>query len=142
MQRVTSLEPRTPHQPGKLQKLSKNDYVSTLFIFTVNENCGIVSAEFSMECRWFTGRCSGVGAVYPSQAFVTCCQWAIFADILIQCCRSLCKEWDPACENLAKAALDGRSLFFLRTLRPFSAASAFQGSHSSRLVKISNRRGR
>jgi hypothetical protein len=30
MQRVTSLEPRTPRQPGKLQKLSKNDYLFTL----------------------------------------------------------------------------------------------------------------
>src|SRR5271170_2696389 len=89
MQRVTSLEPRTPHQPGKLQKLSKNDYVSTLFIFTVNENCGIVSAEFSMECRWFTGRCSGPGAVYPSQAFVTCCQWQfsrIFSSSAAEAC--------------------------------------------------------
>ena len=32
MPSVTSLEPRTLHQPGKLQKLSKNDYVFTLSI--------------------------------------------------------------------------------------------------------------
>src|SRR5579863_1178455 len=70
MQRVTSLEPRTPHQPGKLQKLSKNDYGFTLFIFRVNENCRSVSAEFSIECRRFTGQCRRVGAVHPSQAFV------------------------------------------------------------------------
>src|SRR5271155_1428910 len=72
MQRVTSLEPRTPHQPGKLQKLSKNDYRFTLFIFRVNENCRSLSAEFSIECRRFTGPCSKVGAVHPSQASVTC----------------------------------------------------------------------
>jgi hypothetical protein len=30
MQRVTKLEPRTPHQPGKLQKLSKNEFVVLL----------------------------------------------------------------------------------------------------------------
>jgi len=27
MRKVISLEPRTPHQPGKLQKLSKNEFV-------------------------------------------------------------------------------------------------------------------
>ena len=37
MQRVTWLEPRTPHQPGKLQKLSKNEFVFTPFIFRVNK---------------------------------------------------------------------------------------------------------
>jgi len=31
--KVTWLEPRTPHQPEKLKKLSKNDYVSTPSIF-------------------------------------------------------------------------------------------------------------
>jgi hypothetical protein len=30
MRRVTWLEPRTPHQPGKLQKLSKNGFVLLL----------------------------------------------------------------------------------------------------------------
>jgi hypothetical protein len=63
MQRVISLEPRTPHQPGKLQKLSKNDYVFTLFILGVNENCRTIFAEFSMECRRFTGPCRTYGAV-------------------------------------------------------------------------------
>jgi hypothetical protein len=63
MPRVTSLEPRTPHQPGKLQKVSKNEYGFTLFSFGVNEKCGIVSSDFSIECREFTGRCSESGAV-------------------------------------------------------------------------------
>jgi hypothetical protein len=63
MQRVTSLEPRTLHQPGKLQKLSKNDYVSTPFILGVNEKCGTVSSEFSIKCRRFTGGCNWYGAV-------------------------------------------------------------------------------
>ena len=30
MSKVTTLEPRTPHQPGKLQKLSKNEVVVLL----------------------------------------------------------------------------------------------------------------
>ena len=30
MSKVTTLEPRTPHQPGKLQKLSKNEFVLLL----------------------------------------------------------------------------------------------------------------
>jgi hypothetical protein len=40
---VTSLEPRTPHQPEKLKKLSKNDLVVRPSIFPVNEKCGFVS---------------------------------------------------------------------------------------------------
>jgi hypothetical protein len=35
---VISLEPRTPHQPGKLQNVPKNEYVFTPFIFAVNKN--------------------------------------------------------------------------------------------------------
>ncbi len=35
--RVISLEPRTPHQPEKLQKLSKNEYVFTPSIFRVKQ---------------------------------------------------------------------------------------------------------
>jgi hypothetical protein len=40
MQRVTWLEPRTPHQPGKLQKLSKNEVVFTPSNFRVNKKGG------------------------------------------------------------------------------------------------------
>jgi hypothetical protein len=40
---VTSLEPRTPHQPEKLKKLSKNDLVVRPSIFSVNEKYGFVS---------------------------------------------------------------------------------------------------
>jgi hypothetical protein len=40
---VTWLEPRTPHQPEKLKKLSKNEYGFTPSIFGVNEKYGIVS---------------------------------------------------------------------------------------------------
>jgi len=42
---VTSLEPRTPHQPEKLKKLSKNDYVFTPSIFFVNEKSQVVSTR-------------------------------------------------------------------------------------------------
>jgi hypothetical protein len=37
MPKVTALEPRTLHQPEKLQKLSKNDFVFTLFKNRVNQ---------------------------------------------------------------------------------------------------------
>jgi hypothetical protein len=40
---VTRFEPRTPHQPEKLKKLSKNEYVFTPSIFFVNENYAFVS---------------------------------------------------------------------------------------------------
>jgi hypothetical protein len=42
---VTSLEPRTPHQPEKLKKLSKNEYVFTPSIFAVNEKLQVVSTR-------------------------------------------------------------------------------------------------
>jgi hypothetical protein len=42
---VTWLEPRTPHQPEKLKKLSKNEYVFTPSIFYVNENYAFVSTR-------------------------------------------------------------------------------------------------
>jgi len=48
---VTSLEPRTPHQPGKLQNVSKNDYGFNTPIFYVNEIHAPVTAYSSTECR-------------------------------------------------------------------------------------------
>jgi hypothetical protein len=36
--KVTSLEPRTPHQPEKLKKLSKNDPVVLLLFVTSIKN--------------------------------------------------------------------------------------------------------
>ncbi len=54
---VTRLEPRTPHQPGKLQKLSKNEAESTLLSFTVNEINAPISPVFSIECSSSTGGC-------------------------------------------------------------------------------------
>jgi hypothetical protein len=79
---VTSLEPRTPHQPGKLQKLSKNDYGFTLFVFRVNEKCAIVSFDFSMECSWFTGGCSIFGAAFCVTGFCDVRRGAILAERL------------------------------------------------------------
>src|SRR5438477_13050295 len=38
VQKVTSLEPRTPHQPEKLKKLSKNDLVVLLLFFQSPKN--------------------------------------------------------------------------------------------------------
>jgi hypothetical protein len=52
-------------------------------------------------------------------------QSAIFMDIRDDLCRTLCKELPFACENLGKTALGWGSPVFPRTLRPFSAASAF-----------------
>jgi zinc protease len=53
--RVTSLEPRTPHQPEKLKKLSQNDYCSTPSIFFVNEKSSLATHVFSIECSQSTG---------------------------------------------------------------------------------------
>jgi hypothetical protein len=53
---VTALEPRTPHQPEKLKKVSKNDSVFTLSIFRVNEKSRAVSIFI----------CNGVQAVHKT----------------------------------------------------------------------------
>jgi hypothetical protein len=62
MPKVTSLDPRTPHQPVKLQKLSKNDYGFTPLEFWVNRKIETACALFSIECSWFTGVCSAICA--------------------------------------------------------------------------------
>jgi hypothetical protein len=62
MRRVTWLEPRTPHQPGKLQKLPKNERVFTPSIFRVNKKRPILSARKSMECKPSTAICRASGA--------------------------------------------------------------------------------
>jgi hypothetical protein len=62
---VTLLEPRTLHQPGKLQKLSKNDYLFTPAIVEVNENAAIASTCNSIECSAFTGVCTKISAFSP-----------------------------------------------------------------------------
>jgi len=61
---VTSLEPRTPHQPGKLQNVSKNDYGFTTLSFYVNENHASVTSYSSIECSSCTGGWHGNWA-YP-----------------------------------------------------------------------------
>jgi hypothetical protein len=62
MPKVTSLDPRTPHQPVKRQKLSKNDYGFTPSKILVNRKIKIACAVFSIECSWFTGVCSAICA--------------------------------------------------------------------------------
>jgi hypothetical protein len=52
---VTSLEPRTLHQPEKLQNVSKNDYGFNTLIFYVNEKRESVNAYSSIECSSCTG---------------------------------------------------------------------------------------
>jgi hypothetical protein len=53
--RVISLEPRTPHQPEKLKKLSQNDYCSTPSKFFVNQKSRLATCVFSIECSESTG---------------------------------------------------------------------------------------
>jgi hypothetical protein len=52
---VTTLEPRTLHQPEKLQNVSKNDYVSITPIISVNEIHASLTSYSSIECSSFTG---------------------------------------------------------------------------------------
>jgi hypothetical protein len=47
---VISLEPRTLHQPGKLQKLSKNEVVFTPLNFRVKQKLAPLSSLESAEC--------------------------------------------------------------------------------------------
>src|SRR5207244_5010981 len=50
-ERVISLEPRTPHQPEKLQKLSKNECFFTPPVFRVNQKSWNLCHLKSTECR-------------------------------------------------------------------------------------------
>jgi hypothetical protein len=59
---VTSLDPRTPHQPEKLKKLSKNDYGFTPSKIWVNRKNEFASALLSIECSSFTAVCSEICA--------------------------------------------------------------------------------
>ena len=68
MQRVTSLEPRTPHQPGKPKKLSKNEFVFTPFIFRVNKKPSLLSTAKSIECRPSTTGCRIFCAIHEENA--------------------------------------------------------------------------
>jgi hypothetical protein len=52
---VTSLEPRTLHQPEKLQNVSKNDYGFNTPIFDVNEKHASINAYLSSGCSSCTG---------------------------------------------------------------------------------------
>jgi hypothetical protein len=50
MFKVTSLEPRTLRQPGKLQNVSKNEVVFTPLSFIVNKKCGDLNRLHATEC--------------------------------------------------------------------------------------------
>jgi hypothetical protein len=80
MQRVTWLEPRTPHQPDKLQKLSKNEVVCTPFFFGVNKKWRVLSAEKSIECRPSTAGCNLFGAGGKETLGIFSIETAFFPD--------------------------------------------------------------
>jgi hypothetical protein len=51
MRGVTWLEPRTPHQPGKLQKLSKNEFVLLLLFLESIKMAGFYLLENQSSAR-------------------------------------------------------------------------------------------
>jgi hypothetical protein len=63
---VTRFEPRTPHQPEKLKKLSKNEYVFTPSIFFVNENYAFVTTSVFNRVHAVHRAMTGNGAVSMS----------------------------------------------------------------------------
>jgi|SRR5215469_1010381 len=101
--KVTSLDPRTPHQPEKLQKLSKNDYGFTPSKFWVNRKSDFLCALISVECSWFTGGCSGSGAAgfesASKRARRACAFPAFFSSSEINFCDVRIQR---VCENLAR----------------------------------------
>jgi hypothetical protein len=98
---VTPLEPRTPHQPEKLKKLSKNDYLFTPSIACVNEKLQAVTTRIFNRVhaihRPMTGFGAGSSRTFPSPPrrmplFDRCidgnqCEWRLNDSL-------------PACENL------------------------------------------
>jgi hypothetical protein len=59
---VTWLEPRTPHQPEKLKKLSKNDYGFTPSIFFVNRKSLLATTHVFMRVHAVHSHVTGFGA--------------------------------------------------------------------------------
>src|SRR5262249_42291662 len=62
IQKVTSLEPRTPHQLEKTQKLSKNEYGSTLFKNYVNRKSASVTTHVFNQVQSVHNPMTGFGA--------------------------------------------------------------------------------
>ena len=85
LQRVTWLEPRTPHQPDKLQKLSKNEGVCTPFVFRVNKKWRVLSAGKSIECRPSTAGCNLFGAGREETVGIFSVEAAFFPDFFRLC---------------------------------------------------------
>jgi hypothetical protein len=62
VEKVTLLEPRTPHQPEKLKKVSKNEYGFTLSIFFVNEKSPLVTMFIFSGVQLVHSPMTGFGA--------------------------------------------------------------------------------
>jgi hypothetical protein len=82
---VTSLGSRTPHQPGKLQNVSKNEYVSTPFNFFVNKISTDLSTSIFNQLRKAHSPVTQFGAIIPSvtprsEASSLCCGDFLFTD--------------------------------------------------------------
>jgi hypothetical protein len=71
VRKVTVLEPRTPHQPEKLKKLSKNDCLFTPSVFYVNEKLRSVTAFIFNRVqpihRPMTGFGAGAALIFPQK---------------------------------------------------------------------------
>jgi hypothetical protein len=98
--KVTTLEPRTSHQPEKLKKLSKNDYLSTLSIFQVNEKPLSVTAcvfnRVQPVHRLMTGFGAGAALTFPQKpCLMRNLAWRIDENQ----CASAAKDRFPVCEN-------------------------------------------
>ena len=64
--RAILLEPRTLHQPEKLGNVSKNEYLFTPSIFTVNQNLATLSPAKSIECSSCTAPCRNLVQSAPA----------------------------------------------------------------------------
>jgi hypothetical protein len=66
IKKVTPLGPRTPHQPEKLKKLSKNNLLVLLLFFQSMKNRSLQPHVFSIECSVFTGGCPELVQLHPA----------------------------------------------------------------------------
>jgi hypothetical protein len=65
VEKVTLLEPRTPHQSEKLKKVSKNEYGFTLSIFFVNEKACFITGCVFNRVQLIHNPMTGFGAAAP-----------------------------------------------------------------------------
>ena len=103
---VTPLEPRTPHQPEKPKKLSKNDYVFTPSIPAVNKKYAFVSTRIFSRVQPVHRPVTETSAPHASDFSDSLHYAGFWKDLLAGRIRTVTSVIFRFCEFLAKRLLN------------------------------------